>query len=192
MVHGSRLDNRFDFSIIARILLSLIIGAVLLMISVTTAAAVAEPAASTSSTNAAEVEVTGGDDEADSESVTIKIPVDEGGSIDLESDPGDVQIDTWDGDDVLLVVEKTPSANPGAGLTRPVNIEVKRHAGGIRISAHPYSSGTMQGYDISYRLMVPRATRVTYASQPSAYDLSKVTSVVWKALTREALHWLLR
>ena len=56
-------------------------------------------------------------DQGEVETATVSIPVKEGDVIDLRTTT-DVKIETWDGDEVLLIVEKVKRSNPrsGAGL----------------------------------------------------------------------------
>jgi hypothetical protein len=124
------------------------------------------------------------------QSVAMKIEVNEDDVLDLEMARGDVVVDTWDGNDVLVIVERlsTPSH---AAKKKPssLNIEVTRRGRNVHIATldklgNPYSDPT-----VSLRIMVPRR-QVGVENVSSIYDLSKLTSVVFKALHREALKWV--
>ncbi|MDH3215240.1 MAG: hypothetical protein OEN01_02980 [Candidatus Krumholzibacteria bacterium] len=127
----------------------------------------------------------------ESETVTMTIDLEDGGVIDLEMARGDVVIDTWDGDEILLIVERSPKSNTGSGKS-PINVKVSRHGKNVRISALDQLGRQLTDVDLSYRIMMPRSTAGKGNRISQVYDLSKLTSLVFKALQREAVKWLLR
>ena len=127
------------------------------------------------------------------ESVTMAIDLEDGGVIDLEMTRGDVVIDTWDGDNVLVIVEKMSKPGSGAGdksKPRAINFKVTRLGNNVRITALDDLGRELTDVDLSFRIMVPRDRRDRKIGR--AYDLAKLTSVVFKALHREALNWIMR
>jgi hypothetical protein len=132
-------------------------------------------------------EITLGVDEQD-ETVTMAIDLEEGGVIDLDMARGDLVIDTWDGDEVLVIVEKMSTTGPKKA--RHINFKVSRLGNNVRIAALDDEGRRVSGVDFSYRIMVPRDRQAREVGR--AYDLSKLSSVIFKALHREALNWLMR
>jgi len=122
------------------------------------------------------------------ETVTMAIDLEEGGVIDLDMARGDLVIDTWDGNEVLVIVEKMSTTGP----YKPSHIKFKvsRLGNNVRIAALDGEGRRVSGVDFSYRIMVPRDRQAKKAD--SVYDLSKLSSMVFKALHREALNWLMR
>jgi hypothetical protein len=130
---------------------------------------------------------------ADDEGVTMAFDLEEGGVIDLEMKRGDVVVDTWDGDAVLVIVEKLSKPGlikGGKATTRPFNVKVTRLGKNVRIAALDVYGRELTDVDLSFRIMMPKDRQSKKIS--GAYDLSKLTSVVLKALHREALNWILR
>jgi len=122
------------------------------------------------------------------ETVTMAIDLEAGGTIDLDVARGDLVIDTWDGSEVLVIVERMSTTGP----RKPgnINFKVSRLGNNVRIAALDDEGRRVSDVDFSYRIMVPRDRQVKKAD--SVYDLSKLSSVVFKALHREALNWLMR
>lgn len=145
----------------------------------------------TTDESSTEIEIEERDDKNGSkQSVAMKIEVREDDVLDLEVARGDVVVDTWDGDEVLVIVERVSMpAHPAMEKPRSLNIEVTRRGRNVHIAAldklgNPYSDPT-----VSLRIMVPKR-QVGAENISSIYDLSKLTSVVFKALHREALRWI--
>jgi hypothetical protein len=128
------------------------------------------------------------DAEGRDETVTMAIDLEEGGTIDLDVARGDLVIDTWDGDEVLVIVERKPKT--GLEKPRKINFKVSRLGNNVRIAALDDEGRPVTGVDLSYRIMVPRDRQMKKVED--VYDLSKLTSVIFKALHREALNWLMR
>jgi hypothetical protein len=119
------------------------------------------------------------------ETVTMAIDLEEGGVIDLDMAR---VIDTWQGDDVLVIVEKMSTTGPRKA--RHINFKVSRLGNNVRIAVLDDEGQRVSGVDFSYRIMVPRDRQVRKVDH--AYDLSKLSSTIFKALHREALNWLMR
>jgi hypothetical protein len=68
------------------------------------------------------------------QSVTMKIDVDADDVLDLDMARGDVVVDTWDGDDVLVIVEKSPAEETRAATPTSLNIKVTRNGNNVRIA----------------------------------------------------------
>jgi hypothetical protein len=127
--------------------------------------------------------------EEDDDAVTVTFDLEEGGRIDLGM-PGDIVIDTWKGDDVLLVVERAKSRSKnGAARARPLRLHVSRLGNNVKITALHEREGKGTEGDVSFRIVVP--TERDNAKVRDVYDLSRVTSVVLSALHREAIRWIL-
>ena len=126
------------------------------------------------------------------ETVTMAIDLEEGGTIDLEMARGDVVIDSWDGDEVLVIVEKMskPGSKTGLPQHRHINFKVSRHGNNVRIAALDDYGRHVNDFDFSCRIVVPKDRNNKKVEH--AYDLSKLTAVIFKALHREALNWLVR
>jgi hypothetical protein len=122
------------------------------------------------------------------ETVTMAIDLEEGGVIDLDMARGDLVIDTWEGDEVLVIVERMSTTGPNKA--RHINFKVSRLGNNVRIAALDDEGHRVSGVDFSYRIMVPRDRQVRKVDR--AYDLSKLSSTIFGALHREALNWLMR
>jgi len=129
------------------------------------------------------------DDEGDR--VTLAIPVEAGAAIDLETSK-DVRIDHWEGDQVLVIVERTrtPGHIRTDPLAQPVDIEIVRSGKGIRIRAS--NETALEGMDVSWRVVLPKGLNSSPSSIKTTYDLNKLTSVVLGALQKEAIRWVIR
>jgi len=129
----------------------------------------------------------------DDDKVTMAIDLEEGATIDLEMAHGDVLIDTWDGDEVLVIVEKmSKSTLNSSGVVSPrhINFKVSRQGNNVRIAAMDNQGKRVTDVDFSFRIVVPKDRQSKEIEH--VYDLSKLTSVIFKALHREALNWLMR
>lgn len=131
----------------------------------------------------------------DTESLTMTIPLDEGGVIDVEAPPMGVKIEKWSGDDVLLIVEKTrrSKTNSKTGTVDPVNIQVSRKGKDVRIQTSGGRGWEENGMDLSFRIVLPDR----YDDEPAirhsrAETAARLTGVLWRALHNEALDWLTR
>jgi hypothetical protein len=128
-------------------------------------------------------------DDDEDQSVTMAIEMEEGGEIDLEMARGDVVIDTWDGNELLVIVEK--KQRPEAKNTkRPATFKVTRHGKNVRIDALDNFGHRLTNLDLSYRIVVPKDRQVRKSG--GSYDLSKLSALIFRALHREALDWLMR
>lgn len=131
----------------------------------------------------------------DDETVTMAIDLEEGGVIDLEMSRGDVVIDKWDGNSVLVIVERMPNTKNGdssGSAVRPIKVKVTRQGKDVRIAALDAHGRPLTDVDLSFRVMMPRSMDKQDRRIREIGDLSKLTSVVLRALHREALHWLFR
>ena len=131
----------------------------------------------------------------DTESLTMTIPLDEGGVIDVEAPPMGVKIEKWSGDDVLLIVEKTKrtKTNAKTGAVDPVSIQVSRKGKDVRIETSGGRGWEENGMDLSFRIVLPER----YGDEPvvrhtRAETAARLTGVLWRALHNEALDWLTR
>ena len=124
------------------------------------------------------------------ETVTMAIDLDEGGTIDLDMGRGDVVIDTWEGNEVLVIVDKKKARADVS--QKPISFKVSRLGNNVRIAALDEYGKRVFDSDFSFRIMVPRDRYGNGRPAEKRYDLTKLTSVVFKALHREAIHWLTR
>ena len=165
----------------------------LLVLVFATPIAVGQSADATATeTDVAGVDVTRPDKGSDVEQVTISIDLEEGGEIDLEASTGEVLIDSWDGDQVLVIIEKISVPRPGLGRkpAEPINIQVTRRGKDVRIAALGNPHQPQSGFDVSYRIMMPRKFAANVRTEKHKYDFSKVTTVIFRALHKEALRWI--
>ncbi len=133
-----------------------------------------------------------GDRNADTESVTMSIPLDEDGVIDVEAPPMGVKIEKWDGDEVLLIVEKKKRTKPTAGPAPldPVNIQVTRSGKNVRIEATGGSNWRENRTDLSFRIVLPDRDEVGMDAHKQTDDVTRLTSALWRTFHREALRWI--
>jgi hypothetical protein len=129
--------------------------------------------------------------EEETSSVAMRIDLEEGDVIDLKMARGDVVVDEWEGDDVLVIVEKVASAPVAPVTSRSVNIKVTRRGHNVRIATVDNLGRPIDDPGLSLRIMVPQR-RAGSNEVSGVYDLSKLTSVVFKALHRGALKWIAR
>jgi len=122
------------------------------------------------------------------ETVTMSIDLEEGGVIDVDVARGNLVVNTWDGDEVLVIVERKSKTGPEK--PRNINFKVSRLGNNVRIAALDDEGKRVSGVDLSYRIMVPKDRQAKKVD--GVYDLSRLTSVIFKALHREALNWLMR
>lgn len=134
-------------------------------------------------------------DDAEVESVTMSIPLEEGAVIDLDAPATDVRIDTWEGDEVLVIVEKVKRSR-GKTKTKtsaqPVNIQVTRHGKNFRIEATGGAGWDQNGMDLSFRILLPDRYPIDTGTYSEGDAVERLTSVLWRAFHREALKWLVR
>jgi hypothetical protein len=135
-----------------------------------------------------EIVVVASETQETTQSVAMKIDIEEDETIDLDVAHADVVVDTWDGDDVLVVVEKQSSLTSN----QPLNITVTRHGNSVQIATVDINGRPFRDPSLSLRILVPAALAANRVSPEvsSAYDLSKLTSVVFKALHRVAIQWI--
>ncbi len=140
-------------------------------------------------------EVSAIEDDAEVESVTMSIPLEEGGTIELNTPTSDVRIDTWEGEEVLVIVEKVKRSGSNNATTKPVepiNIKVTRHGKDVRIEATGGAGWQQNGIDLAFRILLPDRYRVESGSFPQGDTMDRLTSVLSRAVHREAIKWLVR
>ncbi len=128
----------------------------------------------------------------DDDAVTMSFDVEDVERIDLGA-RGDIVIDTWKGTDVLVVVErlaKSRSNNGVAGGARPLRFRVSRLGNNVTITPLHERGPQLHETDVSFRIIVP--TERQDARVRDVYDLSKLASVVFGAVQREAVRWIMR
>ncbi len=133
--------------------------------------------------------------EADTETVTMSIPLEEGAVIDVEAPPMGVKIEKWDGDDVLLIVERTKRARPGDVKPTPVvpvNIQVTRRGKDVRIETTGGAGWKNNGMDLSFRILLPDRTQIETRCGDPEDVAARLTGAVWRAFHNEAFKWLVR
>ena len=119
------------------------------------------------------------------ESVTMTIELETGGTIDLDVPEADVVIDTWRGDEILVIVEKARVKGQD-----PVNIRVSRHGKDVRIATQGLGNRAEE-LRLSFRIVVPESHAWARDVRHN-YSLAKLTSVLWRALSKEAVNWIAR
>jgi len=199
----TRFGSHFRLDLPSKIILGFGIGLLILLLTAVASGAADETGARASGIDGDDAKVeepdTADDAAGETETITLTIPLEKGGEIDVEANH-DVVIETWDGDDVLLIVEKRlipHTMQHGKRPTTPVKIDVIRDGKNVRIRERGASQWHMNGLDVRFRIMVPRTDVRVLRNSPaigstSAYDLSKLTTVLVKALHREAIRWIVR
>ena len=133
--------------------------------------------------------------ETDVESVTMSIDLEEGGVIDVDAPTTDVKIETWDGDEVLVIVEKTKRATCG-GLNstpaEPINIHVTRKGKDVRIHTTGAEDWRESGMNISFRIVLPDRFTTNRESVQAGDTMTRLTSTLWRVFHRGALNWIVR
>ena len=121
------------------------------------------------------------EDEAEVESVTMSIDLEEGGVIDVDAPTTDVKIETWDGDEVLVIVEKTKHATCG-GLNstpaEPINIHVTRKGKDVRIHTTGTEDWRGSGMDISFRIVLPDRFKTNREPVQTGDTMTRLTSTL--------------
>lgn len=129
----------------------------------------------------------------DDDAVTMSFDVEDVERIDLGMARGDIVIDTWKGNDVLVVVERLAKSRSNSGVAvgpRPVRFRVSRLGNNVTITPLHERGPQIRETDVSFRIIVP--TERQDARVRDVYDLSKLASVVFGAVQREALRWIMR
>jgi len=141
------------------------------------------------------VELDSGDDESKTESVTMSISLEDGGVIDLDTPVTDVKIERWQGDEVLVIVEKT-SRPRTSGKTKTgnesVNIQVTRRGKNVSIQTIGSPGWGESGVDLSFRIVLPDRFDPGPGSPQPGDAMTRLTSTLWRAFQKEALKWLVR
>ncbi len=134
-------------------------------------------------------------DASNTESVTMTIPLEEGGVIDIEAPPMGLKIEKWSGDDVLLIVQKTKKAKSHgkSSPVDPVNIQVSRNGKNVHIETTGGAGWKESGMDLSFRIVLPDqydADAVMPGEKPDT--AARLTGLLWRTFHRDALEWLTR
>ena len=141
------------------------------------------------------VEIQSGDDGEETESVTMSISLEEGGVIDLDAPVTDVTIERWQGDEVLVIVEKTRRPQPTVKDTKTadaVNIRVTRNGKNIRIQTTGAAGWDGNGMDLSFRIVLPDRYHTEPGNSLPGDTMTRLTSTLWRVFHKEALKWLVR
>ncbi|UCH84974.1 MAG: hypothetical protein JSW50_04595 [Candidatus Latescibacterota bacterium] len=141
------------------------------------------------------VDIDPADDDNDIESVTMSIALEEGGVIDLDAPVSDVKIERWDGDEVLVIVEKTkrsPSTDIRGPKADAVNIQVTRRGKNVRIETSGGTGWDEGGMDLSFRIVLPNRFQNEPNPHKAGDTMTRLTSTLWRAVHKEALKLLVR
>jgi len=133
--------------------------------------------------------------ETEVESVTMSIDLEEGGVIDVDAPTTDVKIETWQGDEVLVIVEKTKRAAHSAGkgsTTDPINIQVTRNGKDVKIQTTGAENWRQSGMDISFRIVLPERFKENREPVHTGDTMTRLTSTLWRVFHRGALNWIVR
>lgn len=131
----------------------------------------------------------------DTERVTMSIPLEEGAVIDVEAPPMGLKIEKWDGDDVLLIVERTKHAKPSDAKTtsvEPVNIQVTRRGKDVRIETTGGAGWETSGMDLSFRILLPDQGQIETRCGDTQDVAARLTGAFWRAFHNEAFKWIVR
>jgi hypothetical protein len=129
------------------------------------------------------------------ESVTMSISLEEGGVIDLDAPVTDVTIERWQGDEVLVIVEKTKRPRQTVKSTKnadAVNIQVTRNGKNVRIQTTGGAGWDRSGMDLSFRIVLPERYDTEPGNSPPGDTMTRLTSTLWRVFHKEALKWLVR
>jgi hypothetical protein len=129
------------------------------------------------------------------ESVTMSIDLEEGGVIDVDAPTTDVKIETWEGDEVLVIVEKTKRPTRGglkSAPAEPINIQVTRSGKDVRIHTTGAEDWSKRGMDISFRIMLPERFKDHIEPIQTGDTMARLTSTLWRVFQRGALKWIVR
>lgn len=134
-------------------------------------------------------------DDSQVESVTMSIDLEEGGVIDVDAPTTDVKIETWEGDEVLVIVEKTKRPTQG-GLkstpAEPINIQVTRKGKDVKIQTTGAENWRENGMDISFRIVLPERFKAGIEQVETGDTMTRLTSTLWRVFQRGALKWIVR
>lgn len=133
------------------------------------------------------------DDGSGRECLEMTIPLENDGIIDVDAPEMGVKIEQWEGDEVLVIVEKTkrPKSPARKEPGEALNIVVTREGKNVRISARGGTAWRERGVDVSFRICLPDNYSGTRTSRDTN-GLDRVTGILWKAIHRPALEWLTR
>lgn len=129
------------------------------------------------------------------ESVTMSIDLEEGGVIDVDAPTTDVKIETWDGDEVLVIVEKTKRVTRGgqkSSPAEPINIQVTRDGKDVKIQTTGAKNWRESGMDISFRIVLPDRFKAGREHVQTGDTMTRLTSTLWRVFHRGALNWIVR
>jgi hypothetical protein len=129
------------------------------------------------------------------ESVTMSIDLEEGGVIDVDAPTTDVKIETWDGDEVLVIVEKTKRATRGglkSAPAEPINIQVTRSGKDVKIHSTGTEDWSKSGMNISFRIVLPERFKERIEPVQTGDTMARLTSTLWRVFQRGALKWIVR
>jgi hypothetical protein len=149
----------------------------------------------TTSDDAQVVEFKPDDEGNETESVTMSISLEEGGVIDLDAPVTDVKIERWQGDEVLVIVEKTKRPQKSVKSTKTadaVNIQVTRYGKNVRIQTTGGDGLDQSGMDLSFRIVLPDRYHTEPGNALPGDTMTRLTSTLWRAVHKEALKWLVR
>ena len=134
------------------------------------------------------------DDAEEAETVTMTIELEEGGAIDLQTSMREVTIGTWDGDEIPVIVKKEarPFVNEMGRPVAPMDIHVTRHGKDVRIRTLTSSGIDPADFGISFRIVLPEGMNMRNSYVKDRYSLTKLTSVLMRALHHEAIRWIAR
>lgn len=126
------------------------------------------------------------------ESVTMSIPLEEDGVIDVEAPPMGVKIEKWDGDEVLLIVEKKKRTKPRAepAALDPLSIQVFRNGKNVRIETTGGSNWQESRTELSFRIVLPERDDAGIDAYKKTDHVSRLTGVLWRTFYRQALRWM--
>jgi hypothetical protein len=134
------------------------------------------------------------DDGKTVDTVTMEIPIQKGGTVDLKLHSKDVTISRYDGDNVLLIIESSKPAGPhrhGSKGSGPMDIQITRKGHDVQIESVGRNGSVQPPVDVSFTIMVPSQGQVFSENQTHGKVVSKLLSAVQRTLTRETLKWLM-
>lgn len=125
--------------------------------------------------------------------VTMTIDVNPGETLNLSVPDADVVVDTWKGDNVLVIMEKlkVPAPRVRARPHPPVDIRVSRRGDTVRIAAVGGAGELLKSCAVRFRVLVPENRAVRLRDTYDSLDVLRLAAHVWRTIGKEALRWVL-
>ena len=128
------------------------------------------------------------------ETLTMEIPIQKGGTVDLKLHSQDVTIEKYAGEYVLLIIESSKPADlarSGGKNADPIDIQITRNGHNVQIESVKGGGSTGPSVDISFKIMVPSQSQALLHNSTHGKVIQTLLSAMQRTLTRETLKWLM-